>query len=650
MPRQTLNEMKHIAESDYLTGLANRRGLNEYIASCDDTDIIHAMFIDIDNFKRVNDIYGHSMGDRLLIEIGNLIKKNADGFCSRIGGDEFVVIFDGKIPGDELEKIAENMLADMPKIGFRRDILSLVSLSIGIVLDQPAFQPIDDILYKCDSAMYKAKYNGKNQYVVYHSYDEASELNRNIELEMDEALKNGDFKVYYQPKVNMVTTELYGAEALSRWPHPVDGLRVPSMYIPIFEKNGFISKLDFYVFEEVCKHKASWKGEKYEHSPISVNISRLHLYDVDFPDKLEKIAGKYKIPCNELELEITENVFIKDSKELIKMVDLLQKKGFVVSIDDFGSGYSALNLLKDIPVNTIKIDKEFLQVSSNNSRGKTVLKDIIGLCRDLKLDVVTEGIETKDQADFIISCGCQIAQGFFYSKPVDEPSFRKFADEYLTNPMDHFSFRFDGSLLSDDGEYEASIEGEGVEYDAGIYSDSKSLFFPGGLTGKNLVKLPEKVLVNDSYTISMWIKPKENHLWASAMYVKFESGFASILPIALEGTSDFRIRDSREVNGWYDIGACQLREGEWAQYSVTYNAKTEVATAFINGEVVGILENVPPNRYVKMIMVGGDVFQPSFVGNIAEIMIYNEAKDHKFIADLHQQYVLNSKFTAIKFD
>lgn len=638
--------MHDLAEYDYLTGLANRRGLYQYYSMLERESILHAMFIDIDNFKRVNDIYGHSMGDKLLIEISNLIRKFAHGFTSRIGGDEYVVLLDGALAEHEVTVIAENLLNHMESIDFRKDILSLVSLSIGIVLNQNTSQILDDVLAKCDAAMYQAKYNGKNRYTVYTAYDRTIEINRNIELEMEDALENGEFAVYLQPKVNMVTSELYGAEALSRWVHPVDGIRAPAVYIPLFEKNGFISRLDMYVYEEVCRIKESWKGQKYEHIPVSVNMSRLHLYNQQFPDTLEEIAVRYGIPTEELELEITESTFIKDSVELIKMVGILRKKGFLISIDDFGSGFSALNLLKDLPVDTIKIDKEFLQVSSNNARGKKVIRHVIAMCRDLKIDVVTEGIETKEQIDFITRCGCQVAQGFYYAKPLPLQEFVEFADQYLTNTLNNYTFRLNGSLKSEDGGLEGVISGEGLEYQQGIFKGSKSMYFPGGPTEKNTVHIPPQSIVNDSFTVSLWIKPKTTHYWTAALYIKFESGFCGIIPSAWEGHSDCRIRDSKEINGWYDLSALKLSENIWWHFVVSYNAKTETAVVFINGEVVSILENVPTNRYVKWIILGGDVFQPSFHGNLCELVIYNEAKDYDFVKTLHKSYVEDGNFVG----
>lgn len=633
-----------LASLDYLTGLVNRRGIYDYYASLDKNSLIHAMFIDIDNFKRVNDIYGHSIGDKLLICISQLIAEHTKSFAARMGGDEYVVLFDASHTEAEIIHISEKMLADMELIDFRKDILSLVSLSIGIVLNQSVMQQLDDILAKCDAAMYQAKYDGKNRYTIYKEFDKTIEINRNIEAEMAVALQNGEFQVYFQPKVNMITTDLYGAEALSRWIHPVDGVRPPSSYIPLFEKNGFISQLDMHVYKEVCRIKSTWVGRAYEHIPVSVNMSRLHLYDRHFPETLLKIAYEHGISPKELEIEITESIFIKDSSEMILMVNRLRKYGFLVSIDDFGSGFSALNLLKDLPVDTIKLDKEFLHVSSNTIRGQKVIRNVIAMCRDLKMDVVTEGIETKDQIDFITSCGCPIAQGFYYSPPIPVDEFEAFADEYSKNPHLSHNFPLNGNLESQDGLFAGTFHGEGFEYQQGIFSDSLSLYFPGGSFEENTVHIPETTLVSDSFTISVWLKPEQLHSWTCATYIKYETGFCAIIPQAWEGVSDCRIRDSRNINGWYDASGAPLLEGVWYHYTVTYNAKTEALVAFINGEVVAIVENVPTNRYAKLIMLGGDPYQPSYQGNMCELTIYNDPKDYDFVRELHQSYTSQPNF------
>lgn len=644
-----LNNMERLAVTDYLTGLMNRRGLYEYYESIGQ-DSVHAMFIDVDNFKRVNDIYGHSIGDALLVQIAQLIKESSDGFVSRIGGDEFVVLCSTKLSEKDMEAAATVILQGMDTLDFRRDIMSNVSLSVGLVYNQSTSVSLDSILAKCDSAMYQAKFNGKNCYTVYQENDMSIEMSKNIESEMESALEEGQFIVYFQPKVNILTSSLYGAEALSRWIHPVDGVRRPDLYIPVFEKNGFIAKLDMYVFEKTCEIKRSFKGKSFEHIPISVNLSRLHLYNKKLPDKLIEIANRYEIPPNELELEITESVFIRDTKELIDMVDLLESKGFLVSIDDFGSGYSALNLLKDIPVTTIKLDKDFLKLSSNSVRGKKVIRNVVAMCKDLKLDVVCEGIETKEQADFVSTCGCQIAQGFLYSKPIPLSDFEAYASEHYIGNRECFTFRLNGTLVDESKTWEGELDGTGFSYVDGIFSDSKSLHFPGGQMQKNTLSLPTNILMNDSFTISMWIRPSHNNSWSSALYIKYESGFMSIIPLSMDGLSATRFRDSKEINGWYDLFGCVLRENEWVHYSITYNAKTERAVAFINGEVVSTLEDVPTNRFVKNIILGGDVFQRSFEGEICELTIYNETKDYDFIAELHDRYRRAEGFIGFPVD
>lgn len=474
------------------------------------------------------------------------------------------------------------------------------------------------------------------------------EEEKQMELEMEDALAQGQFHVYLQPKVNMISSKLHGAEALCRWIHPVEGLRSPGKFIPLFEKNGFIAKLDLYMFEEVCRLKKAWKetGECCAGLLISVNMSRVHLFDKRFPEILSEIADRYQISHNELEIEITESVFVKDSEELIHTVDRLKEEGFQVSIDDFGSGFSALNLLKDLTVDTIKIDQQFLYGSGETPRGKKVLRNIIAMCLDLKLDVVTEGIETKEQVDFIKQCGCQIAQGFYYAKPLDIGDFLEFAEEQRIHTHSNIRFCFNGDIKSDDGKMEAFINGEGLEYREGILKNKKAIHFPGGEKEMNTIFIPPETILNESFSLGFWFKADVMEYWRALIYIKFESGFLAILPHAWEGegVSDVRVRDSRMVGGWYDIKTDSLQADTWYHYVVTYNAKTETLCAYLNGELAGRLENVTTNRYVKWIILGGDVFQRSFEGSICELSIYNEEKDATFIRERYRAFVENALF------
>ena len=467
-----------------------------------------------------------------------------------------------------------------------------------------------------------------------------------IESEMNYALENRQFHVYLQPKMNMVTTKLCGAEALVRWIHPVDGMRSPALFIPIFEQNGFVSRLDMYMFEEVCRIKADWakRGEPYANIEVSVNMSRTHLHEEDFCEKLSEIADKYGIARKELEIEITESVFEEDSNVLIDNVNRIKESGFLVSIDDFGSGFSALNLLKDLYVDTIKIDRGFIHGSGETPRGKGIIRNVIALCLDLKVDVVTEGIETKEQAEFIMQCGCQIAQGFYYSRPLSLQDFEGFAEKYVTAALNCYEFPLDGDLKSRDGSLEGEIVGEGLEYQEGLYPGSKSLYFPGGPQGTNVVTIPAQVVVGQSYTITMWIKPKELYPWACALYIRHDIGFATISPLAWEDASDFRIWNSIGTEGWYDVPTPTCKEDVWTHYSIVYNAKTEVMKAYVDGQLIGSLEKVPANRHAEQVVLGGDAFQPSYNGNLCELVIYNEVKDDAYIKQLYESYVEKEGF------
>ena len=458
--------------------------------------------------------------------------------------------------------------------------------------------------------------------------------------ELNIAIQAGQFFVYFQPQVDMVTLKLHGAEALSRWQHPTDGLIFPNSFIPQLEENGAIDDLDMYMFEEVCRIKADWKarGEKYADTVISVNMSRNHLYNPDFTKELSEIADKYGINHKELEIEITETVFVDDTDKLISSIEAIKNEGFFIAIDDFGSGFSGLNLLKDISVDTIKIDKSFLHGSGATERGKSIIRNIIALCLDLKVDVITEGIETEAQVEFIKKCGCKVAQGFYYSKALPQHKFERFADEYIVNALSSYAFHLNGNLVSEDISFEGMAVGHGFEYREGVLPNTKSLYFPGGPTAVNVVFLPKEALVNDSYTISMWVKPEMLTEWSSAFYIRYDIGFVSIAPCADTGKLTFRLWNSRGMNGWYDIEDDKLKENEWTHLALTYNARTNMETAFVNGEPIGTLENVPTNRYVEEIIIGGDNFKESFRGCIGEVIIYNEAKDKEYIKKFYQLY------------
>lgn len=631
---------QQIANLDYLTKLSNRRGLYQYYDTLDKDQSMHFLFLDIDNFKIVNDVYGHSSGDELLVMVSSQISKCLpDTFISRIGGDEFVMILSGNLSEEEVTNRARKILTAVSSAEYRKDILSTISISIGIILDQKLDCKLDDILYKCDSAMYRAKKNGKNQFIIFNSMEQEVQERKTIEEEMHQALANGEFVIYLQPKMNMLTSRLYGAEALVRWQHPKHGLRFPDKFISIFENTGFIVNLDMYVFEEVCKLKSKWKNEVFKDMIISVNMSRLHFYREDFVNRLISIINRYEVKASELEIEITESIFLKNGKDILDTVSKLKKAGFFISVDDFGSGYSSLNMLKDIPADILKIDREFLQLSEDDEKSKTVVKNVITMGKDLKLQLIAEGVETLDQVLFLTSCGCELAQGYYYSKPIPIEDFQKFASKHMTLNEKTIRFSFKNNLWDDNTEFEGSYIGDNLQYCEGVSPGYSAIYLPGGNAYRNVIKLPNSVICSESYTISMWAKSETSYAWASLFFTEFDNGFSSLVPVAWEGTSVYRIKDGRDVNGWYDTSCCSLMKNEWIYLTVTYDAKSEIARYYSNGRQAGYREQIPPLRVARQVLLGGDIYQKSYKGYICDFTICDRAKSAQEIWNMYLNYI-----------
>jgi EAL domain-containing protein (putative c-di-GMP-specific phosphodiesterase class I) len=260
--------------------------------------------------------------------------------------------------------------------------------------------------------------------ICYYSDNQEDKLvtKKFIEDRMDYALEHGEFVMYLQPKYSISTAGVVGAEALVRWIHPEKGMLPPAEFISVFEKNGFIIKLDEYIWEQACKAIRGWIDSGVQPVPISVNISRVHLTDEKFIDVLDRLIEKYDIPKNMIETEITETVENAGDSEVIKR---LKERGYMLLMDDFGSGYSSLNMLKSTPFDVIKIDRDFFSEFMLSDRGKKIISHTISMSKDIGLDMVAEGVETKEQAEFLKNCGCDVAQGFYYSKPVPINDFER---------------------------------------------------------------------------------------------------------------------------------------------------------------------------------------------------------------------------------
>lgn len=417
--------LRYHAEYDLATGIYNKATFytvtGNWMSAKPD---IHRCLIsfDIDRFKIINETLSLSEGDNVLRYIAGLLRCMTEPgeTYARNNSDIFFVC---------LARSREEAVAFVMELEQRLNQYPLdfqFVLSAGIV-DLPHYdgEPVNIL---CDWAA-MAQHTVKGSYINNHAFYEISmsdALNKEhyITKNMNLALQENQFQIYLQPKYDMRTRTIVGAEALSRWIHPSDGIISPGEFIPLFERNGFILRLDEYIWELACKTLRRWLDEKLPIVPISVNVSRMHLHDSDLCNKLISLIEKYNLPPRCLELEITESAYIDNPNMLYGIMDKLQEAGFLFSMDDFGSGYSSLNALKDIPVDVVKIDLNFLRKSRRGTEiGRDILKGTIKMIQDIHLSVIAEGVETQDQADFLLDVGCIHAQGYYYAKPMPVSEF-----------------------------------------------------------------------------------------------------------------------------------------------------------------------------------------------------------------------------------
>lgn len=417
--------MRYRSEYDTLTALPNVNRFyidaNHMIMAQSDKTFAIISF-DINKFKMINDLFGMSSGDEVLCHVAETLKDKLPEealFC-RVHSDVFCLCVEYTKRGD-LIKLVEKLRKGIYKNRFAFD----VNTAFGIYLVQDTSTPIN---LMCDRAALAARTVKDSAMKFCAFYDEhyREEIVKNTEIEQDmsRAIEDNQFCMYLQPKIRLEGTTLCGAEVLCRWLHPTKGLIQPNDFIPLFERNGFILRLDEYMWEQTCKTIEKWKREGKPIIPLSVNISRYHIKNNDLVSSWKRLIKKYDVSPKDITLEITETFFY-DSQDLYDVLQELQDLGFCLEVDDFGAGYSSLNLIRNIPVDMIKIDKEFLDQKLSTEKGKIVIGHTIAMAKDLQLGVIAEGVETKEHVDFLKSSSCDIAQGYYFAKPMPLEEFEK---------------------------------------------------------------------------------------------------------------------------------------------------------------------------------------------------------------------------------
>ncbi|WP_110932222.1 bifunctional diguanylate cyclase/phosphodiesterase [Paenibacillus bouchesdurhonensis] len=412
--------LEKLAYLDSITGLPNRNEMNRFFDSHVGTEKIGVLFLDLDQFKAINDTLGHNIGDLLIQEVGIRLRQfiREDQQAFRIGGDEFLFIIK-YCNVARAEQLAHKILQSIKQVYYIEGNELYVTGSIGISIGSIQDSNRSVLLKTADTAMYRAKGLGKNQFCFY-SEEMGLQLVRRMELEKDLqlALENNQFFIMYQPKWNVRTNSLVGFEALIRWQHPRLGLVAPGEFIQIAEGTGLIVPMTRWALEEACRQCKVWQS-KGLHQPVSVNLS-VRLFQTDsLLELVQNVLDKVELAPHLLELEITESMVLYDINDIIRQLQSIRKLGVRVSMDDFGTGYSSIGLLDRIPIDALKLDRLFTNDLENPSK-RAIINAIIMMADNLQLDVIAEGVENQEHIEFLAQLGCHVMQGYYYGKPMRE--------------------------------------------------------------------------------------------------------------------------------------------------------------------------------------------------------------------------------------
>lgn len=422
-------EMTVLAETDILTGLPNRyqslKLLRRQVASNENLGKIALLMIGLDNFKTVNDSLGHAAGDQVLIKTANRLHEIATRLSSEVfilarsGGDAFLVAIKGPNVQDEATVLAEAVAEALQPPFNVRGIPFVLNASVGIALFMESGENEADLLKKADLAMYSAKESGKACYQFYspHLARRADRLMK-WEQQLRVALAQQQFFVEYQPVFDLTNRRIHGFEALMRWRHPEQGLILPGDFIPIAESTGLILPLGDFVLDSACAQLALWRAQGYDKLSLAVNVSSVQFWRGDLVDTVKRALDKHSIPPAQLELEITETAMIEYPELVSDKISALKSLGVRIALDDFGTGYSSLAYLHRFPVDTLKIDKSFVQAIPGDRSVCSMISAIVGLAASMGLSVVVEGIENEEQAGWLLRLGPLDAQGYLFSRPL----------------------------------------------------------------------------------------------------------------------------------------------------------------------------------------------------------------------------------------
>jgi diguanylate cyclase (GGDEF)-like protein len=438
-------EIRRLAFYDGLTGLANRtlfmNHLNHEISTAKRRkETFAVLFLDLDQFKRVNDTYGHHIGDLLLKNVSETLQKcirssditsslgsnDSDTLIARLGGDEFTLLLSDIIEPENAAIVARRIFQEIPKTYNLKGHEISITTSIGISVFPTDGEEAETLLKHADAAMYHAKDSGRNNYQFFKkSLNEAVIERFSLEKDIKTALEKEEFVLYYQPQLELSTLKIVGAEALIRWLHPDKGMIPPDRFIPIAEESGLIIDINKWVIETACKQHNQWKQAGLGPIRIAVNVSGYQITNQNIVQILGDALQTSGIDPKYLEMEITENILMRNTKETIRVLQQIKDLNIKIALDDFGTGYSSLSYLMSFPIDIIKIDRSFVMECTTQKNNRVIIKTIIAMGHSMGMKIIAEGIETKEQLEFLNGYDADIGQGYFFSRPVPQDEFAK---------------------------------------------------------------------------------------------------------------------------------------------------------------------------------------------------------------------------------
>ncbi len=637
---------------DVLTHILNRKGLFEAFAEMSDVKTVNVLFFDVDNFKTVNDMYGHHAGDETLIKFADIIKNSVpEGtVVARLGGDEFVALVPGKMTRASVAQVAQDVLKNVRGLKNSDRYFDIISASIGIMLDYNVSDGLDGALTRSDKAMYYAKEQGKDNYTFYDDYEDIIDYENDIEKSAAKALDEGRFVIKYHPMHHLESSRLVCTEACCVWEREDGTTLGRNDYRSILLKSGFINKLDFFIFRQACRDLPYFKEVSRIKHRIGIQFSYLLLMDDNRINWLDEIMKEYGVFASDFEINLDESVFGRRTSisKVIQSLSLLREKGFSIALSRFGEDFSSVRYLKQLPVSAIKLDGDFILDNIRDEEGKQILKSIIKLGRGFKAAVSACKVDDEETLALIADCGFDAATGDCFSDKLTFEEYIGYLKKREGAEPDTITYAFKGDLMASGGAADGQMHGTGIEFVPGISSHWGAVRFPGGPIQANRVDFPSSLLDNSGITVSMWIKPLELQNWVSAFYVRYRNGFFSFMPNISGGRCMLRIKKDDRDNEWHDAMTSALNVGRWFFMTYTVDFMARTARLYIDGEPEAVITGIPELGAADEVMLGGDVFQDSFKGLVSAVQINNTALESYEIKSRYDSFCKEPGFMGGK--